>query len=214
MRYFFLAMFIVVTTIHLWASLKKDAKIRGISKPFILLSLIGFYVSAADDVSVAIVLALAFSWLGDVLLMAPGVNWFVVGGISFMISHLCFITGYCRDITFSKIPIVLMVLLPLIYAVIVSNVFGRLKKYLDKVLIYPMFLYLFLNGAMNCFSVYRCVSNFSAATLITAIGALLFFISDTTLFFVRFKKDSVFKTHFVVMLTYSLGEFLIVLGLI
>ena len=31
---------------------------------------------------------------------------------------------------------------------------------------------------------------------------------------VRFKKDSRLKTHFVVMLTYSLGEFLIILGLI
>ena len=43
---------------------------------------------------------------------------------------------------------------------------------------------------------------------------LLFFISDSTLFFVRFKKDGRLKTHFWVMLTYSIGELLIVSGLI
>ena len=77
-----------------------------------------------------------------------------------------------------------------------------------------MYLYLLINGTMNCFAIFRCVSGFSAATLITAIGAALFFVSDTTLFFVRFKKDSILKTHFIVMLTYSIGEFMIILGLL
>ena len=77
-----------------------------------------------------------------------------------------------------------------------------------------MFFYLLLNGAMNCFAIFRCVSLPSAATLVTAIGAALFFISDSSLFFVRFHKDSRLKTHFLVMLTYSVGEFLIVLGLL
>ena len=48
------------------------------------------------------------------------------------------------------------------------------------------------------------------ATVVTFIGAVLFFASDSTLFFVRFKKDGLLKTHFLVMLTYILGEFLIV----
>jgi hypothetical protein len=58
------------------------------------------------------------------------------------------------------------------------------------------------------------MSTAGSASVITALGALLFYISDTALFFVRFNKDSRLKTHFPVMLTYSLGEFLIVLGLI
>ena len=58
------------------------------------------------------------------------------------------------------------------------------------------------------------MSSTGSAAAITAIGALLFYISDTALFFVRFNKDSRLKTHFLVMLTYSLGEFLIVLGLV
>ena len=76
------------------------------------------------------------------------------------------------------------------------------------------YLYLLINGTMNCFAIFRYLCNKDTACLITLIGAVLFFISDTSLFFVRFKKDGRLKTHFLVMLTYSIGEFLIVLGLI
>ena len=77
-----------------------------------------------------------------------------------------------------------------------------------------MLFYLILNGMMNCFAWFRALTMGGAAGIVTAVGALLFFISDSSLFFVRFHKDSRLKTHFLVMLTYSLGEFLIVLGLI
>ena len=77
-----------------------------------------------------------------------------------------------------------------------------------------MLAYLIVNGLMNCFAWFRALTMGGAAGIVTAVGALLFFISDSSLFFVRFHKDSRLKTHFLVMLTYSLGEFLIVLGLI
>ncbi len=214
MNYIFLAVFIISTAIHLYASLKKIDKIRNVTKPFILLSLLGFYVLSARSVSVFIVLALIFSWLGDVLLIPKGNKWFTAGGIAFMISHAFFIAGYCGDIVFSKIHAALIIVLAVFFAAAVAFIFSKLKPHLPKALFYPMFLYLLINGAMNCFAIFRCVSNLTAATITTAIGAALFFISDSSLFFVRFNKDSRLKTHFIVMLTYSIGEFLIVLGLL
>ena len=206
MKYVFLAVFFVSTAIHLYASLRKDTRMRNLTKPFILLSLLGFYVLAARSVSAAIVLALIFSWIGDVLLMPKGVKWFTAGGIAFMISHAFFVLGYWKDVDFHKIPVLLIVFLALFFA--------KLKPHLPKALFYPMFLYLLINGTMNCFAIFRCVGLPTAATLTTAIGAALFFVSDSSLFFVRFKKDSRLKTHFLVMLTYSIGEFLIVCGLL
>ena len=214
MKIVFLAVFFVSTAVHLYASLRKDARLRNITKPFILLSLLGFYVLAARSVSAAIVLALIFSWLGDVLLIPKGIKWFTAGGIAFMISHAFFVLGYMRDVVFSRIPVFLIVLLAVFFAAAVAYIFSKLRPHLPKALFYPMFLYLLINGAMNCFAIFRCVSGPSAATVTTAIGAALFFVSDTALFFVRFKKDGRLKTHFLVMLTYSIGEFLIVLGLL
>lgn len=214
MKTVFLAVFVLSAAVHLHASIRKDARMRNVSKPFILLSLLGFYVLAARSVSAAIVLALIFSWLGDVLLIPKGTKWFTAGGIAFMISHACFIAGYCREIDFSRIPGLLIVLLAVFFASTVAVVFSKLRPHLPKALFYPMFLYLLINGAMNCFAIFRGVSVATAAAATTAIGAALFFISDTSLFFVRFNKESRLKTHFLVMLTYSVGELLIVCGLI
>ena len=77
-----------------------------------------------------------------------------------------------------------------------------------------MAAYLLANSAMNCFALYQLVSLPCLATAVTFIGAVLFFISDSTLFYVRFKKDGRLKTHFIVMLTYILAEFLIVEGFV
>lgn len=214
MKYVFLAVFIVSTAIHLYASLRKDTRTRNITKPFILLSLLGFYVLAARSVSAAVILALIFSWIGDVLLIPKGIKWFTAGGIAFMISHAFFVVGYLKDIVFSRIPVFLIIVLAVFFTAAVSYIFSKLKPHLPKALFYPMFLYLLINGAMNCFAIFRCVSIPTASTVTTAIGAVLFFISDASLFFVRFKKDGRLQTHFLVMLTYSIGEFLIVLGLL
>ncbi len=214
MKYFFLAVFLVATVIHLYASLKKNQKLRNITKPFILLALLGFYIFAASNVVVLIILALLFSWLGDVLLIPKGVKWFTAGGIAFMLSHLFFILGYSRDIDFGSLHPVIIIVLALFFVCAVCFLFSRLKPYLPRMLFYPMFLYLLLNGAMNCFAIFRYLSAPGIATLTTCIGAVLFFISDSSLFFVRFKKDGKLQTHFLVMLTYSIGELLIVLGLL
>ena len=214
MKTVFLLVFLVSAAVHLYASYRKDSKLRNLTKPFILLSLLGWYVLAARRPDLLIILALFFSWLGDVLLIPKGVKWFTAGGIAFMVSHAFFVAGYWPDVDFSKIPAVLIVFLAVFFAAAVAYIFSKLKPHLPKALFYPMLLYLLINGAMNCFAIFRCVSIPSAAAITTAIGAALFFISDTSLFFVRFKKDSRLKTHFVVMLTYSIGELLIILGLL
>ena len=214
MRYVFLAVFIVSAAVHLAASIRKDTRWRNRSKPFLLLSLLGFYVFAARSVSPAIVLALVFSWIGDMLLIPKGIRWFTAGGISFIVSHAFFIAGYRKDIVFSRIPGLPAVFLAVFFLAAAVCIFSRLKPHLPKALFGPMFLYLLINGAMNCFAVFRCVSVPTAAAITTAVGAALFFVSDSTLFFVRFNKQSRLKTHFLVMLTYSLGELLIVLGLL
>lgn len=214
MKYVFLLIFLVSTAVHLFASLKKDTRLRNISKPFILLALLGFYCSAASSVSPFIVLALIFSWIGDVLLIPNGVKWFTAGGIAFMISHAFFVAGYWKDVVFEKIPLALILFLAVFFIVVVSWIFSKLKPHLPKALFYPMFLYLLINGTMNCFAIFRTVSMGTLPAIVTAIGAALFFVSDSSLFFVRFKKESRLKTHFLVMLTYSIGEFLIILGLL
>lgn len=214
MKAIVLILFFIVTGIHLYASLRQDKPLRNKTKPFILLLLLAWYCLSADPVTLTVVLALIFSWIGDVLLIPSGVKWFTAGGISFMISHFFFILSYAALTDFTQINKALAVILPVIFIAAVLIIFHYLRPYLPKALFIPMLLYLMINGFMNCFAWFRSMSSAGPAAIITAVGALLFFVSDSSLFFVRFNKDSRLKTHFLVMLTYSIGEFLIVLGLI
>lgn len=209
-----LILFLAVTGVHLYASLRQDKKLRAQTKPFILLTLLAFYLFSAEPVLAAVVLALLFSWIGDVLLIPQGLKWFTAGGISFMVSHVFFIIAYAGLTDFSKVGKAWMILLPILFITATAVIFKYLRPYLPHALFYPMLLYLLINGGMNCFAWFRSLSAPGTAGIITAVGALLFYMSDTSLFFVRFNKNSRMKTHFFVMLTYSIGELLIVLGLI
>ncbi|MBO4872828.1 MAG: lysoplasmalogenase [Lachnospiraceae bacterium] len=214
LKYGLLCLFFLSAGIHLYASARQDKKLRNQTKPFILLFLLGFYCCAADPVMATVVLALLFSWLGDLLLIKKGTKWFAAGGVAFMISHIFFIVSYLKQTDFGSVPVLAAVLLIAAFVTAALILFHYLRPHLPKALFYPMLAYLILNGLMNCFAWFRSLTIGGLAGLITAVGALLFFVSDSSLFFVRFHKESRLKTHFLVMLTYSLGEFLIVLGLI
>lgn len=211
----FLILFALASLIHLYGSYKDDRRIRAWSKGFILIFLLGYYLCSVSAPSYLVIAALLTSWLGDVLLIFHGVKWFTAGGISFMASHFCFMLVYLPQVSFAQLPWWLVAVIGLVYFAVVYLVFRALRPYLPKPLFYPMFLYLLINGAMNMFALMQLLSLPCAATAVTFIGALMFFVSDSTLFFVRFhKKDVVWKRHFIVMLTYIAAEFLIVQGII
>ena len=86
----------------------------------------------------------------------------------------------------------------------------------SKALLAPMLLYLLINSTMNLCALAQLMTLKSAGAAVAYIGAVLFFISDCTLYLVRYhsNKDLIFKKHFTVMFTYILCEFLITLGLL
>lgn len=214
MKFVFLAVFLISAAVHLYASYKSDKPLRNKSKPFLLLSLLGWYICCTENPQGIVIAAIITSWLGDVLLIPKGVKWFAIGGVSFAASHFCFMLGYLPHIDFALVPIWAIILTAAVYFTVVCFVFKGLKEHLPKALFYPMFVYLLINGSMNSFALFQLISMPCKASIITFIGAVLFFISDSTLFYTRFKKDTIFKNHFPVMLTYIIAEFLIVQGFV
>lgn len=212
MNYLYIALFGLAALVHLYASFTKNKVLRAISKPILMPALLAFYLSNVSDPSIYIILALIFSWFGDLFLIPKGIKYFTCGGISFMISHVFFILAYSTGKNVFANDWYIYVIFALFFTSIASMAFARLKNSLQKPIQIPIAAYLLLNGAMNCFAIFRFFGDVSIATGITAIGALLFFISDVILFFVRFDKKCKIKTHFWVMIAYLAGEFLIILG--
>ena len=212
----FLVFLAVSSVIHLIHSWQDDSEKRKYTKPLLLLFIIAYYIASADKISVLLVIALAASWLGDVLLIPSGNKWFTAGGISFMITHFLFIAVYALRVDFSRVIWALVIPAAVIYYGISAVIIYKLKPSTPKIMLIPMYFYLLSNSTMNVFALMLLTSLRSPGAAVAYTGAVLFFISDCTLFLVRYhkNKDLIFKRHFTVMLTYILGEFLITQGLL
>ena len=214
MHYVFLCLFVLISAAHLYASFRDDKRLRAWTKGGILLSLLGYYLfAAAGQIRWLVIVAILTSWLGDVFLIF---RWgFAAGGVSFMISHLCFILIYWPNLVFSPSYWYVYALLALVYGTAVFFEFRALKGCMRKSLYYPMILYLVVNAAMNSAAFLQMLHVPCTATVFIFVGAALFFASDSILFLVRFHKTQlVWRRHFLVMLTYILAEFLIVRGIL
>ena len=213
----FFVLFFAASAVHLWDSWKDNGKRRKITKPMLLLTLLAFYCCATKQFSWVLAAALLTSWLGDVLLMPSGAKWFVSGGISFLISHLLFIFVYLPQVKAASV--IWWILIPaaiLYYGVSVKVTLSVKDNMESKAMLAPMILYLLANSTMNLAALTQLMTLRNAGAAVAYAGAVFFFISDCTLYLVRYhtNKNLIFKKHFTVMLTYLLGECLITVGLL
>lgn len=216
MKYIFLVLYIILSILHLKDSFNDNKKGRDKTKPFLIITLILFYICSINKISYTLILALLTSWIGDILLIPKGHKWFALGGISFLFAHFFFILVYLSRINLNNINYFIIIPLAFIYFTIALKIIYELKNTTPKMMLVPMYFYLIANSLMNIFAMMQLMNNRNIASLIAYIGALLFFISDCTLFLVRYYKrpEIVYKKHFTVMFTYLLGELLITIGII
>ena len=218
--YAFLILFFIFSGIHLADSWKDDAAARKKTKPFLLIFLSLFYVTAArgkGGTEYHLLLALVTSWLGDVLLIPKGHHWFALGGIFFGASHVFFILVYTQNIVFEGMNWWLIVPIALLYFAVAFAVIIAVQPTTPKIMVGPMYIYLLANATMNSFALMQLLTHRSPGSVVAYLGALLFFVSDCTLFLVRYYKKNenlIFHKHFTVMLTYLAGELLIVIGML
>ncbi len=217
----FLALLAIVSVIHLVDSWRDDSKRRKYTKPFLLIFIICYYICAVFENGLSpdklLIAGLVTSWLGDVLLIPNGNKWFVAGGISFMATHVLFILVYAtNNIVFSSVKWWIVIPAAVVYYGISAVIICNLKPSTPKMMLIPMYFYLICNSTMNVFALMQLVAGPCKGSIIAYVGAVLFFISDCTLFLVRYhkNKDLIFKKHFTVMLTYILGELLITHGVL
>ncbi|MBQ1827103.1 MAG: lysoplasmalogenase [Erysipelotrichaceae bacterium] len=215
-RIVILILFFVLSAIHLKDSYNDDQNRRKKTKPFLVLSLLLYYLLLDGKTDLLLAASLVLCWLGDVLLIPHGNKWFIAGGIAFLLGHVCFIALYSRSIVFASIPWLLAAIAALIYFGTAFAVIRLIRKTTPKAMVVPMYLYLLCNSTMNLFALIRLYQMRSAGALIAFIGAILFFASDCVLFIVRYysNKDAIYKKHFTVMLTYLAGVLLILMGMI
>jgi uncharacterized membrane protein YhhN len=152
-----------------------------------------------------ILLGLAFSLAGDVLLMLPS-DRFAAGLASFLVAHLCYLAGFTREAGFQ---LALPALLPLLAAaaLVVRRLAPGLGGMRVPVLVYVAALLLMAWQALG-----RSLVLPGAGPVLAAAGACLFVVSDSALALARFHRPFA-SSRAVVAITYFAAQWLIALSL-
>ena len=213
---YWLIIFITVLIAHIICLELNNELLQSISKPLIIPVLIGYFLSQTNKVTSNlkkwILLALLFSWGGDVLLMfqAKKEIFFLLGLSSFLLAHIFYIVFFhhVRVRENVKSNPWLLVIVVVYYAALISWLSPYLGEMKLPVRIYGVVISVMFMLALHMLSIKNKI-----AGRWMMVGALFFVISDSVLainkFFQPFDAAAV-----VIMLTYGLAQLFIVKGAI
>ena len=191
-----------------------------ITKPMLMIALLIFYHASrrekVNKLSMLITGALAFSWLGDVLLMLQSKidSLFIFGLGAFLIAHILYIFGYhfaknpSRDQLYSSFIKTRMVFLLLIGGALIYMLYPALGDLRIPVIFYTMIII-----SMGISALLRRGRTIEKSFIMIYSGALLFIMSDAMLGMNKFLSPLV-QARLLIMATYIAAQFLIVKGIL
>jgi uncharacterized membrane protein YhhN len=199
-----------------WVVVFKGWRVRPLTKPAPMLALIFWFTleTGWQGGSLWFGLALVFSLLGDILLLLPQ-HYFIFGLFSFLTAHIFYIIGFnlCLPV-FNWIAVLMLVGVVLVgyldFAPLVKNVGlgSRTRRMAFSLAIY---------GTMISVMLYSAVLNFLRPewaffpALLTGLGAVSFYLSDSILARQKFEKSTRFGRT-LVMITYLTAQVFISVG--
>lgn len=178
--------------------------------PFLALYFISFKLIKGYKV---ILLAIFFSWLGDLLLMFQQKHelFFIAGLLSFLMAHIAYIIAFSKSIKSYQVSNKMMLIMGVIFLYELLFLYF-LYPGLNELLV-PVSLYATVICTMLIFALLRFqqVSTFSFA--ITFLGALLFVLSDSIIAVNKFLLPFALAYPAIIAL-YATGQYLIINGLV
>ena len=206
--------FVVALSAQLIGIMAKNETLQMVSKPLIVLSLAGYFITITKERSKVfrlwVILALFFSLLGDVLLMFQQKNelFFLSGLSAFLLAQICYILFFnlarIREGISGRWWLLLIVLI--YYSLLIS----LLKPYLGSMK-YPVIVYAVVVNFMFMLAMHLYFLPEKRAGLLIMLGGMCFIISDSLLAIIKFFY-SFEQAGFVIMLTYGLAQWLIIEG--
>jgi uncharacterized membrane protein YhhN len=203
---YFLAGILFITSYYYGSRLQAFIFKASVIPVLIIIFILNRGVHRSTDDTLMLV-GLAASSAGDIMLTSKSPAFFKTGIAFFMLTHIMYIMVFIHtgnNFIFER-PVLLI---PLVAyeALLIIYLFSRLGTMKAPVIVYSTVIMTMLAAAINRYDAVPAKSFFMALT-----GAILFVISDSALAVNRFRKP--FRLHqLVVMLTYITAQYLIVFG--
>lgn len=220
MTFLFQSLFWLTGILHLAAIVTGTPELRYVTKPLLMpLMIVWFFLETQGrrtSVHRIMMIAFAFSCAGDIFLMYTTELHFLLGLVSFLITHVLYILCFRKEVAeagkkllLRKKPYLALPVVALAGALI-ALVYSRIAPEMRiPVVIYASVITVMVLMAMNR---HKCVSTQSFQLTLT--GALLFMLSDSLIALNKFYfSDTLANASLYIMLTYITGQFLIAKGI-
>ena len=205
--YALIGLTLIVAAADWWVTIIGPAKAEFVLKPLTMLVLIAATVALPDPSSNlarwAMVVALAFSMLGDVFLLSEN-RFFLQGLLAFFVAHLAYIYALAHLDATLQLALVGLVLVLIANAIVGRRIIAGVRAK-DSAMVVPVIAYLGVVSAM-------VVAAVATGNPWAIGGALLFFGSDAGIGWHRFVAPFKHRDAFVIV-TYHLGQIGLVLSL-
>lgn len=213
---YWIIIFLAVLAANITGIQLPNEMLEKISKPLLMPALVVYFLFQTKQMQSAfkkwILLALFFSWAGDVLLMfqEDGPNFFLFGLSAFLLAHIFYIIFFNGVRVKEKIRIDFKLLLVVLtyYAVLISLLFNHLGSMQIPVMAYGIVI-----SSMFLLSMHMMFIKNKEAGKGMMFGALLFVLSDSLLAINKFYQPFQLAGA-VVILTYGMAQLFIVYGAI
>ena len=213
----FLALFIIISAVHVTAIFLQKEKLRRVSKCLILPPLLAAYAVEAGNWLFFPIPALILGWIGDVLLIQiEKKNHFITGLASFLLGHFFYIISFIAVLGFSgfggagriNIPALAVFTAP---TIVLGMIVFRLIKPTREMRV-PVIVYMIILIAMNLAGFQVFLFNPGIAGLLILSGCFNFIVSDTILAYYTFRKLKL-SGAVLIMVYYILAQAEIIIGL-
>jgi uncharacterized membrane protein YhhN len=225
----YLILFWLTAIIHILSIIIELEIIKTISKPLLMIFLAGYFWSYARNLrqvklSLMVYGALLFSFFGDILLMIteqtdiwPTLQeetWFILGLFSFLIAQIFYIISYryYQSPERQKRGKYITISLSLVIILYTMILWAKLYSYLDGMLI-PVTIYTLSILTMVLMAITRHNKTSAQSFILVFSGAVIFLLSDSMIAINKFITPLDYE-RLLIMITYILGQFLIISGLI
>jgi uncharacterized membrane protein YhhN len=199
-----ITVFLIVSILDIIAVAMDYPVMQAVFKPMIMLSLMAAYYFSVAIINPWYLLAMAFSFLGDVLLMDKN-NLFLAGIAAFLGTQLIYIfiikkrlkKSRARDLLISIVPFLIF------YSLLISVLQKNLGTLTVPVMVYGMAISILGMAALLLY-----LQNKNSITRMLLMGAILFIVSDSM---IALQKFHAARTWYpvVIMATYVMAQFLI-----
>ena len=215
-----LYLFYLVSVINLIEQIVKIGWLDMSTKPLLMPVLMIYYLSSksqkTSSLSKLMIGALAFSWIGDILLMFQGKleGIFIFGLAAFLIAHVFYIFSYklarfdvpqSQNRSFINTRIIFLIFIGMALIYMLYPTLGNL--------LVPVVLYTGVIITMGIFALLRRGWTIEKSFIMVYSGALLFIMSDAIIAINKFMNPIV-QARLLIMATYIAAQFLIVKGIL